>query len=150
MAQAERVADGEHEITHPDALGITDRHVGQPFRIDLDDCDVGRSIRADDLCIEDFPVHRRDLDLVGLVNDVVVGQDIAVLGVDDDARTGARDLALPAARDVRQAEKAPERFVAEVPASADSLAHSDVHDGRRYPLHERRQARQFLAIDHCR
>ena len=81
---------------------------------------------------------------------MVVGQDVAVVSVDDDAGPGTGHLALSAAGHIREPEKAAKRLVAKVSAGGDGLAHTDIDYRRRHPLHERRQARQFLAIDHCR
>ena len=87
--EAERVADGEHPLTDARA---SRRHrsasVGQVLLVDLDDGDVGRRIAADDLRLELALVVQRDRHLVGVGDDVVVREDVAV--VRDDEAGAAR------------------------------------------------------------
>ena len=151
VAETERVADSEDEVADAYAFRIAYRHVGQPLRVYLDNRDVRRGIRANDLGIEDFAVHRRDLNLVCVLDDVVICNDIAVVGIDDDAGTGTRDLAAAATTGaVRQTEEASKSLIAEMAAHIYGLADANVDDGGRYPLDEWRQAGQCLIVDHCR
>ncbi len=80
----------------------------------------------------------------------MVCQDVAVLGVNDDARSRAGNLALSTARYIGQPEKAAKRLVAEMATRGNGLADADVDDGRRHFVHERGQAGQFLVVDHGR
>ena len=141
MAEAERVANREHEVADSHSLGVADRHVGQSTGLDLDDGNIGSGIRADYLCIKHFAVDRRNLDLVRLVHHVVVGEDIAVFRVDDYARPGAGNLAFPAARHVGQAKKAPKCLIAKMPARGYRLADADIDDSRGHRFHEWSEAR---------
>ena len=56
-----------------------------PLRLDLEDGDVGLGVAADDLGLEPGVVVQDDRDLVGVLDDVVVGDDVAVV-VDEEAR----------------------------------------------------------------
>ena len=56
---------------------------GQVLGVDLDDRDVALRVAADHLGRELPAVLQGDLDLVGAVHHVVVGEDVAVLGGDD-------------------------------------------------------------------
>ena len=112
MAESERVADGKDEITDFDVVRLADGQIGQSIGIDLEQRDIGQCIRTDDLGIERFLVEQRNLNLVGVFDNMMIGQDIAILGIDDDTRTSTRHLAGPAARSIGNAEKAAEHLIA--------------------------------------
>ncbi len=61
---------------------------GQVLGVDLDDGDVALRVAADDFGGELAAVLQGDLHLVGAVHDVVVGEDVAVLGDDDAGAEG--------------------------------------------------------------
>ena len=63
--------------------------------IDLEHGDVGLGVGADQLRLELGAIVEVDLDLVGIGDDVVVGDDDALLGVDHEA--GAQRLHLAVA-----------------------------------------------------
>jgi len=73
-------------------------------------------------------VLQRDGDLAGVLDDVGVGDDVAVLRVDDDARSCAAELALTLLGVRRQAEEAAEPRVLEegISRSRDRAADGDV------------------------
>ena len=62
------------------------------LRIDLQHRDVGLGVGADQFGLQLRAVGEIDLDLVGVGDDVVVGDDDALLGIDDEA--GAERLHL--------------------------------------------------------
>ncbi len=100
LGEGEGAADGEHPVADLGAVGVAELDGGERLgRVDLDDGDVGLGIDADDLGGTAFVVGvvgiggELDVDLVGFVDDVVVGDDVAA-GVDDEA--GAEGLALAA------------------------------------------------------
>src|SRR5207248_415613 len=85
-------ADGEDPVADLGAVGVAELHGRQGLRcVDLDDGDVGLGIGADDL--GEMPVVEGvigvavelDVDLVGFVDDVIVGNDVTAR-VDDEAR----------------------------------------------------------------
>ncbi len=94
LAEAERVADGEHEIPDPQMARIAQRHRRQIFRRDLQHGDVGGGIAPDQPRLEAAVVLGGDFDVGGVLDDVVVGQHIALRGIDDDARADRLGLAL--------------------------------------------------------
>ena len=64
--------------------------------IDLQHGDVGLGVGADQFGLELGAVGEIDLDLVGVGDDVVVGDDDALLGIDDEARAERLHLAVAA------------------------------------------------------
>jgi hypothetical protein len=63
-------------------------------RVDLDDGEVGELVDADDASLQDAAVVEGDLDLRGSVDDVVVGDDVAVRRDDDAAADAVLKLRL--------------------------------------------------------
>ena len=123
-------------------------------RLDLDQCDVGAPVRADQLAAQLALVGERHVDVVGALDHVMVGEDVAV-GRDDETRTdAARHLfARPRAVAPRSArtgtrtrrEEAAEEVVERVvlvesvgerelrqlrTIAVRALGGADVHDGR--------------------
>ncbi len=101
LGEREGAADGEHPVADLGAVGVAELDRGQRLRrVDLDDGDVGLGVDADDVggtAVLGVAVGiggELDVDLVGLVDDVVVGDDVAAR-IDDEA--GAEGLALAAA-----------------------------------------------------
>ena len=62
--------------------------LGRFCRVDLDDGEIVELVDADELGREDAAVIQGDVNLHGAVNDVIVGEDVAV-GRDDDAAADA-------------------------------------------------------------
>jgi hypothetical protein len=81
---AEGAAEGEDGLAGLETGGVAPGDGGEIVRVDLDDGEVGELVDADDLGVQDAAVMESDLDLRGSVDDVVVGDDVAV-GRDDDA-----------------------------------------------------------------
>ncbi len=69
----------------------------------------------------------------------MVGQDVTLCGVDDDA--GARTAKLAALLTVRRKESPEERIVGERIIDLTAAAHGNVNDGRAHGLDEWRQCR---------
>ena len=69
-------------------VAVAQRGGSEVVRVDLEHGQVGARIGADDLGLELTPVEQADRHLVGAVHDVIVGEDVAVLG-DDEARARA-------------------------------------------------------------
>src|SRR5262249_23994308 len=96
VLEAERVADGDDPLADTEGVRITQLHRGQVFGIalDLDQRDVGLRVASRDLRLELLPVGQLHQDLVGVLDDVVVGEDVAA-GVDDEAGAEALRLERP-------------------------------------------------------
>ena len=96
-AEAERVADGDNPVADADlVLGELDVGELAVRVVDLEQREVGLLVDADDLGLVLGVVVEDDGDRLALVDDVVVGDDVAVLG-DDEARAEAGRIgALPA------------------------------------------------------
>jgi hypothetical protein len=73
LPDAERVADGEHQIAHLERVGIADRDGRKRFfRIDLEDREIERLVLEQNPACEFPAVRSRHLDLVGATDDVEV------------------------------------------------------------------------------
>ena len=127
MAQSERITDREDEIADAGNRRIADRHIGQSVGIDLDDRDVGAGVGPDQLGVVNGAVNQRNLDFVGIADNVVIGQDQSAFGIHDD--TGARARHFLLTRElVGQAEEPSQVVVAKRIAAADLLHDTYVDD----------------------
>ena len=97
LADAEGITDGKDHIADAELPAVGEGGGGEVFSLDLDDGDIGLGIRADDLGGKFALVVEHDLELVGALDDVVVGDDVAV-GGDDDTGAEAALLLLAAAQ----------------------------------------------------
>src|SRR5690606_15261306 len=84
-AQAERVADGDHPVADPRLRGVLEVHVGIVVPLDLQNGEVGALVAADHGRLQLALVLEDDGDLLGVLDHVVVGDDVAV-GADEEAR----------------------------------------------------------------
>ncbi len=137
VLETEGLADRDDPLAHLELVRIADRHLRQIPGFDLQHGDVGALVGADDLGLELATVGELDADLVGAVDDVGVGDEVAV-GRDDETRTDRLlvELALrPAAS--RNLAEAAEEFVERVvfgklrqALSLHLLRDVDADDGR--------------------
>ncbi len=89
MIEAERIADRHHPLADSQVLGVAERRDRQVMlRVDLQQRDVALVVMADNLRNVVAPVLRGHRDFARTVDDVLVGQDVAVLG--DDEATAER------------------------------------------------------------
>ena len=84
----QRVAYGQDPLAHPGRAAVAERSGDEVLGVDLEHREVGVRIGPDDLGLELAPVEQAHGHLIGAIDDVVVGEDVAVLG-DDEARAGA-------------------------------------------------------------
>jgi hypothetical protein len=106
VAQAEGIADREDPVADAQIVGIAEVHRRQLLAvgIDTDHGEIGLRIASDDLRLVLLVGRGLHDDLVGILDDVIVGHDQAV-GVDDETGSQAALLLL-----ARLAEVALERF----------------------------------------
>jgi hypothetical protein len=120
LADAERVADRQHDLAEPqlrrvaDRDGLERRQLAALGRHQLQHRDVAARIAADQPGVELDAVAQRDLDRRGVVDDVGVGQDAPVAG-HDHAGAQALGLAGIAVAEERRAGIVPERIRREGP-----------------------------------
>ena len=84
-AEAEGVADGDHVLADAHRVAVAEHQLGQAGGVDLEQREVGLRVGADDLGVELAVVGEADLHLFGVVDHVVVGDDVAVV-LQDEAR----------------------------------------------------------------
>ena len=117
--------------------------------LDLQDGHVRAWILAHDLGGERAVVEQRDGDLGGVLDHVRVGDDVAVLRIDDHAR--ARALEAPLARHVRDVEEAAEeRIVEQRVFLLHRAAGCDVHHRGCHVLQHRSERRHRCFADGAR
>ena len=92
-AEAERVADRQHQIADPRHVAVAPAGGNQLLvGLYLQDRDIGLAVAADQFGLEVGVVMQDDGDLVGIGNDVIVGDDVAGR-VDHEARAERGRLA---------------------------------------------------------
>ena len=138
VLQSERVADRDHVVADLELARIAERHGDQIRLLSLQYCDIGAFVAADDFGAESAVIEQGDGDLAGVLDHVVIGDDVAVFRVDDDARSCALELALTRLRILRSVEKSAEKGIVQERIAAgllfDGPTRGDVHDGRRDAL----------------
>ena len=150
VLQAEGVADGDHVVADLELARIAEGHGDQIRLLCLQNRDIRAFVAADDFGAESAVVEQRDGDLAGVLDHVMIGDDVAVLRVDDDARSCALELALTRLRILRSVEESPEKRVVEERIVAglflDGPARGDVHHGGRDALDHGGQRRHGGAV----
>ena len=86
-AEAERIADRQHPIADARGLLRELQNRQRLLRLDLQECKIGARVGADDLGVNLLLVIEAHLHLGGAVDDVVVGDDVAV-SRNDEAGAG--------------------------------------------------------------
>lgn len=123
--EVEGVADGHHGLSDTRAVAIAEGDGGEAGGLDFDDGEVGGRVVAYETGGQDAFVVEGNADAFGILDDVVVGDDIAV-GRDDDARAvGAVFFALHALVD----DESEEGLVEGCEAGLDGADVDDAVDG---------------------
>ena len=146
MAKTERIADREHEITDTHNFRIANRHFDQPIRFDLEQRNIGGCIRADNYRIEDLAINQRNLNFVGILHNMMVGQNIAAGCINDYAGSGAGHFP-GSTGSIRQSEESAKGVIAIRRAPRNCLADPDINDCRRYSLDKRGKTRKWFVLD---
>ncbi len=129
LADAEGVADRQHHVADVHMVQGAEGDRRQVRELDLEHREVAVGIGAHDAGAGLAAVVERNLDLIGLLDHVVVGEDVA-LGPDDDPGTEA-GCALRLAVQLLAEETAEQRIVHQrVARDLDFLAGGDVHHRR--------------------
>src|SRR5690606_9456716 len=89
LADAERVAHRKHDVADPDAIAVADGDKWELARVHLDDGNVGLGVGADHFGLQFATVGQGNVDTVGSLDDVIIGEDVAVAG---DDHTGSEAL----------------------------------------------------------
>ena len=147
LPEAERIPHGDDEIPDAQRAGIGQRNLDQIVGIHPQHGNVGITVAADNFGAQFAPVLERYVDFVGVLDHVLVGQDQAVGGIDDDP--GAQAGRFLDAFDIGQVEEAAKKGVVrnrQLDASASLAARGDVDHRRGNAFKHRRQARQRLAV----
>jgi hypothetical protein len=92
--KSQRVADGDHQLSHPQRGGIAQLGHRQVAPYRTHDDKIGRGVRAGDLRHQRVAVRQADLDLAGVPNDMMVRGDESIWGKDDTRRCSSRALVL--------------------------------------------------------
>jgi len=87
LAKAKRVSDRQYVVAHSQPVAVAQIKRGQIVGLDLEQSDIRAGITADQLCIELPPVLERHDDPFAVLHDVVVGQHISFVGIEN--HTGA-------------------------------------------------------------
>src|SRR5581483_5456117 len=92
-AETKRVADRDHPLAEPQRVGVAELHGDQRLvRLEAQQREIRAFVAADDLSLVLAAVVQNDVDLVGVGDHVVVGDD-QPRRVDDEAGTERVDLA---------------------------------------------------------
>ncbi len=115
LADAEGIADRQHEVADLERVAVAERQRRQALavRIDLEHGEIAVLVRQQHLRLELAPVAQHDADFLGVLDDVVVGDDEA-RRIDDHAR--AERVLHPLARQPERralAEEAAEERIVE-------------------------------------
>ena len=140
LPDAERIADGEHDVANLERVGIGEFKERQALApvLDAQHGEIGALILEHQRCLELALVGERDLHFVGAFDDVVVGDDQAG-GIHQHAGAERALQLAAAAAAARHAEEAPEdRIVEQRIAVLHHLGGVDIDHRRRHPLHHRR------------
>ena len=112
LADIERVADGEHDVTHAYGRHVGDPDAGKPGDGNLQNGNIGIPVFADEQRLAAAAIRQRNQYFIGAIDDVLIGENIS-FGADDDtgAEVGFAVAALPALQLI--AEKLAEHRVIE-------------------------------------
>ncbi len=92
MVEAERAADGQDPLADVELVGISPLGLDLQIGLDLEDRQVALGVGPDQPRRDVVARAEPDHDLIGVLDDVVVGDDVAFCLVDDDARSQLRAL----------------------------------------------------------
>src|SRR5262249_49160766 len=136
LAEAEWVADGDDEIADLQLVRVPELDRLQIPRFDAQDRNVGVRIRADKFRRQLPIILESDDDIVGAVDEVIVGENVASPGINDHTRAPA-----PLQRILGDVVEAPVQRIVEQRIHRLAALCGDVDDRGRYLSQEGRKAR---------
>ena len=136
LAQAVGIADGQHDIAHPQRVGAAQRHDRQIADRQGENGEIGVRILSDDRRLGDAPVGQLHPDGIGARDHVLIGDDGA-LRIDDHAGPQAALDVLAVTRPVIAEQLIERRRLA---ALGDDARGINVHHRRRRARHRSRQS----------
>ena len=149
LADAEWVADGQHQIADLDAVRIGELQCRENLAVgfvDLQHREVRFRIVEQQFDRVFPPAIERDVDFVGAIDHVRIGDDHP-LGVDDHARSERLAGLRPALEHVAAEKARKERVVGERRLkSLLGLGGVDVHHRRRHLFHQRRKTQLDIGL----
>jgi len=148
VPEPERITDRKYEIPDSNNFRIAYGHFSKPTGVDLEYCYIGGGVGAHNFRIQNLSAYQRNLDFVRIFNDVMVGQDVATLGIDNDTRTGTGNFTWSTIA-IRNAEEAAKCVVTERRVLSHRLTDPDIYHGGCYTLDKRCQAWQRFVVDLC-
>ena len=92
MVEAERAADGQHPLADVKLVGISPFGLNLQIGLDLEDRQVALGVGPHQPCTDIVARTEPDHDLLGVLDDVVIGHDVAFRLVDNHARSQFRAL----------------------------------------------------------
>src|SRR6266699_2240878 len=156
--KAERRADRDDPFADFEPVRIAHPYGGQPGGVDLDQREIGASVRADDASLEFALVGQANGDLIRGVHYVRVGENVAV-GTDDEARTERTALEIARALSAgprRARDEAPEEIVERIvflevrnlrrSTAFAYLSGADIDDGGALPFGELGEIGQLASL----
>ena len=109
------IADREHDVADLHVVERAERDRGQVLAVGLEHREVGLGIGAAHVAVQPAAVGEHELDVVGALDDVIVGEHVA-FAADDHARAEARRAARFVVLQARE-EAAQERVVEQADAA---------------------------------
>ena len=88
MPQTKRVTHGHREITDAEFVGVGNGNLRQVAGVlNLQQSDIALVVAADKLSVELTAIIKLNADFLRLIDDVIIGQDVAFGGINDDPGT---------------------------------------------------------------
>src|SRR5215467_2654743 len=128
VAKAERVAEGEHRIADLHTIERSKSDRGKTLAVGLEDGEIGLGIAAADSGTHAATVREHDLDVIGSLDHVIVGEDVAFVAHN---HPGAKASRAPRFTTREPGKETTQHWVVSHGiARAHFLARVDVHDRR--------------------
>ena len=101
-AESEGVAEGKHGLAGAQSGGVAPGSVGKIASVDLDDGEVGKRIGTDKFGVHDAAILQGNVDVDCAIDDVIVGDDVAIGRDENTAADSMLDLRLRLHRMIKE------------------------------------------------